>query len=289
MENIKYKIFVITIERNKKRYTSLLEKLKEQGFKEDDINIFIGVDYKKDIIPDNVLSKWSKFSPRGVLACAASHVLLWKYISEQDIDFALILEDDSYVNKEEFDKYLYDFKNVINDNTFLNLSTAYTIPSTDTYDNVLFTNSKLVLSLDTYILTPCLCKKLFLFYKENGLSYHIDLHLSFIKKYIPMKILHFNKKITISNMRHESTMVSSHNKKFFLKMISGTETYKELNTPIISYQNIDINAYIIFVFIFFIFLIFFSFSFVDYENNIIFRCILFILWFVLGCAIYDIL
>lgn len=289
MQNIKYKIFIITIERNKKRYISLLEKLKEEGFKEEDINIFIGIDYKKDIIGDNVLSKWSKFSPKSVLACAASHVLLWKYISRQDIDFALILEDDSYVIKKEFDKYLCDFKKVIDDSTFLNLSTGYTIPNDDIGDNVLFTNSKLVLSLDTYILTPCLCEKLFSFYKENGLSYHIDLHLAFIKKYIPMKILHFNKKITRSNMRYESTMVGSHNKKFFLKILSGTETYKELNTPIILYQNIEINSYIIFVFIFFIFLIFFSFSFMNYRDNILTRFVLYILWFFLGCAIYDIL
>lgn len=289
MENKKYKIFIITIERNKKRYLSLLEKLKEEGFKEEDVNIFIGIDYKKDIIPNNALSNWSKFTPKSVLACAASHVLLWKYISEQDIDFALILEDDSYVIKEEFDKYLYDFKNVIDDNTFLNLSTSYTIPDVYTGDNDLFTNSKLVLSLDTYMLTPCLCEKLFSFYKENGLSYHIDLHLAFVKKDIPMKILHFNKKITISNMRYESSMVSSHNKKFFLKMLSGTETYKELNTPIITYQNIEINSYIIFIFIFFIFLIFFSFSLIDYKDNNLTRFILYILWFILGCAIYDIL
>jgi GR25 family glycosyltransferase involved in LPS biosynthesis len=287
MENTKFKIFIISIERNKNRYTSLLTKLKEQGFNDNIIEVFIGIDYKKDNIPSKVISPWGKYTPKGVLACAASHVLLWNYISKQDLDFALILEDDSYVIKNEFEQYFSDFKRVINDETFLNLSTSFIIQEGKS-DN-LFTESLVILALDTYMLTPGLCKKLFEFYKNNGLAYHIDLHLTFIKKYIPMKLLHFNKKITVGNMRLESSMVQTHDKKFFLKLIKDTESYKELNTPIIEYQGIVFNAYHIIMFIIFILILALTFLIVKKISDINIYNFLYLssLWTLLGFGIYD--
>lgn len=289
MEKIKFKIFIISIERNQKRYISLLEKIKEQGFKEEDVEVFIGIDYKKDRIPPKIISKWGKYTPKPVLACAASHVLLWNYVSQQELDFALILEDDSYVLKTEFDKYLLDFKRTVNDETFLNLSTSFIIASGE--KDELFTESLVILALDSYILTPGLCKKLFQFYKENGLSYHIDLHLTFIKYYIPMKLVHFNKKITVGNMRLESSMVSGHDKKFILGFLKDTETYKELNTPIFEYQGLIFNSYSIIIFVLFIVILTLTFFLIRSKDdfNMINFCFLSTIWMLLGFAIYDVL
>lgn len=293
MERMNYRIFIVSIERNKKRYMSLLEKLEEQGFDKNLIEVFIGIDYKKDRIPSHLISKWGKYTPKSVLACSASHILLWNYISKQNIDFALILEDDSYVIKEKFDNYLNEFKKVINDETFVNLSTSYTIPERkeSKVESELFTKSLVILALDTYILTPKLCKKLFEFYKNNGLSYHIDLHLTFVKPFIPMRLLHFNKKITEGNLRYESTMVSNHDKKFLLRLLKNTETYKELNTPIIEYQNIVINTYHIIVFLLFLVILTITFLLIQDINNVNILVLMFIsmLWLFLGFCIYDIL
>lgn len=298
MENNKFKIFIVSIERNKKRYTSLLEKIKEQGFNETDVEVFIGIDYKKDRIPSKIISKWGKYSPKSVLSCAASHILLWDYISRQDLDFALILEDDAYVIKSEFEKYFEDFKKVLNDYTFLNLSTGFTINSNKENKNLeyeknikerLFSEASIILSLESYMLTPGLCKKLFLYYQTNGLSYHIDLHLTFIKDQIPFNLIHFNKKITEGNMRLESSMVQRHDKKFLLKLLSGTETYKELNTPIIEYQGVVITAYIVLVFVLFIFILSITFFMTTKTKNCSIQLFIFLsfIWLLWGFFLYD--
>lgn len=287
-----YKIFIISIERNEKRYTSLIKKLKEEGFDENNIEVFIGVDYKKTPLNylNRILSPWGRFTPKSVIACASSHILLWNYISKQkDIDFALILEDDSYVKKNLFDSYLNDFKKVVTDDVFLNLSTSARIANSSYDPKQLFVESHVILAMDTYILTPNLCKKLFDFYRENGLSYHIDLHLTFIKKYIPMKLIHFNYDITEGNLRLESSMVSNHKKRFILNWIKETEAYKELNTPIIEYENIVFNAYNIILILFFFILITITFKLITDIDNIspLEFIFLSILWSIYGLCVFD--
>lgn len=288
-----YKIFIISITRNKKRYESLIEKLLEQGFTKDLIVVFIGTDYKllNDDILKSISSKWGKYTPKSVLCCAASHVLLWKYISElSDIDYAIILEDDSYIIKNLFDQYKSDFENIISDNIFLNLSTSFRIKELNQPNDGLFVKSHLVLSLDTYILTPNMCKKLFNFYKINGLSYHIDLHLAFVKPQLNFELLHFNKKITHGNMRLESSMVLNHDKKFILHMLKDQEIYKELNTPIIEINNIPYNGYMFLVILIFIFLLILTYYFYVYIKKYFILFILFsILWYLLGMFVYDLL
>jgi glycosyl transferase family 25 len=50
--------------------------------------------------PDNLVDKFDpRLSPRQH-ACAQSHVNLWKYILHNNIDYALILEDDACFDKE---------------------------------------------------------------------------------------------------------------------------------------------------------------------------------------------
>jgi glycosyl transferase family 25 len=50
--------------------------------------------------PDNLIDKFDlKINP-VVQACAQSHVNLWKYILNNNIDYALILEDDACFDKE---------------------------------------------------------------------------------------------------------------------------------------------------------------------------------------------
>lgn len=290
---MKYKIFIISILRNKIRFNSLLDKLIEQGFDKNLITVFLGIDYKNinnDIIK-SITSKWGRYTPKSVLCCAASHILLWHHVSNlKDIDYAIILEDDSYIIKNLFDEYKNEIENVLSDNTFLNLSTSFRIELSNQDKSNLFIKSHLVLSLDTYILTPNMCKKLFNFYKTNGISYHIDLHLAFIKPQLKFDLLHFNKKITKDNMRLESSMVGNHDKKFILYMLKDKEIYKELNTPIIELNNIPYNGYMILVIVIFIFLLILTYYFYVYINKFFSVFIFFaILWYIFGMLIYDLL
>lgn len=283
------RIFIISIARNKKRQESLVEKLVSEGFDKNDITIILGVDYSKTPIPSSVISKWGWATPRSVLACAASHVLAWEYISKLDIPYALILEDDSYVIKNEFDKYLPEFEKILNDNTFLNLSTALTVVKKDKRNTSLFSYSNIILALDTYMLTPGICAKLFSYYKKHGLSYHIDLHLTFIKDQVGIELVHFNNKITEGNMRLESSMVSNHDKKFILGLLKDTESYKELKTPIIEIRNIVYDGYTVLTILLFVLLLVTScifFNIFGLYNTKAFT-ILSILWFLWGLVLYD--
>ncbi len=283
------RIFIISIARNKKRQESLVEKLVSEGFDPEDITIILGVDYSKTPIPDSIISKWGKFTPRSVLACAASHVLAWEHISKLDIPYALILEDDSYVVKEEFDRYLPQFEGMLDDNTFLNLSTALTVVKNDKRNTPLFSYADIILALDTYMLTPGICKKLFDYYKEHGLSYHIDLHLTFIKNQIGIDLVHFNDKITRGNMRLESSMVSNHDKKFILGLLKDTETYKELKTPIIEIRDVVYDGYTVltgFLFIVLVIVSYILFNRFGLDNNKVFMS-LSVFWFIWGLLIYD--
>lgn len=288
---MKYKIFIISILRNKKRYESLVNKLTEEGFDDNLINIFIGVDYKTldDILLKKISSKWGLITPKSVLSCAASHVLLWKHVSTlKDIDYAIILEDDSYIIKSLFTKYQPELEKIISDKVFLNLSTSLRINEHKQSDTDLFIKSHLVLALDSYILTPKLCGELFNFYKTNGLSYHIDLHLAFIKSYVNFDLIHFNRKITKENLRLESSMVANHEKKFILALLKDKEIYKELNTPIIEINNIIFNGYTFIVLLLLFLSLILTFYIYDYIkcNNIIFIC-MGILWYIMGMFIYD--
>lgn len=287
-----YKIFIISIARNEKRYTDLLNKLEEEGFDKNDIEVFIGIDYKKEKNRINLIkSKYGIITPKSVLSCAASHVLLWKHISSltNKLDYAIILEDDSILNKEKFDFYRNNLENKINDSTFLNLSTSCRFAPWNDQESDLFVKSEIILAMDTYILTPHLCHKLYNFFYKEGLSYHIDFHLTFIKNQIPMQLLHFNRKITQGLNRLESSMVSQHDKRFVLKYLKDFEIYKELNTPIVEVNELTINAYIIFILIIFIILISCCNIFIVNIDTLstvqlLFLCLL---WFLFGCCLYD--
>lgn len=290
---MKYKIFIISILRNKKRQESLYEKLKNNGFNTNDIELINGVDYKNisKVVLDKIKSKWGIFTPKSVLCCAASHILTWEYVSTfKDIDYAIILEDDSYIIKKKFDIYKPFIEEKINDNNFLNLSTGVRINKNFKQDNNdVFIDSHLVLSLDTYIITPNLAKKLFEYYRDRGISYHIDLHLSIIKNQIPFNLIHFNRKITQENLRLESSMVENHDKRFLLKWIKNTETYKELNTPIIEINDFPLNAYNIIVFFLFIIILFLTFNCLSFDSTKLSFSFFIILWLILGFLFYDIL
>lgn len=287
-----YKIFIISIERNLTRQNSLLEKLLEEGFDKNIIEIFIGVDYKntKDSLIKKLVSSWGKLTPPSVLSCAASHILLWKYVSIlKDIDYAIILEDDSYLTMDGFTKYKNQLESRLSDNTFINLSTAFRILATPKNIQSLFLPCHLVLALDSYILTPTLCGKLFDYYKTFGISYHIDLHLSFIKHQVGFELLHFDKKITKGNLRLESSMVSNHKHKFLLKAIKDKEIYKEANTPFLFLNGLVFNAYNIIVFVLFLLLVISTFLFLSFKSHPLVFILFSFLWLLLGFLFYDVL
>lgn len=103
---MKYNIFVITIKRNEKRFRLLLEKFKHHNIPFHIVKKFYGIDGKQlsfaeinNIISDN----FGKIASLCVIGCAASHILLWKHVSEnKNLDYAIILEDDTVLDYQAF-------------------------------------------------------------------------------------------------------------------------------------------------------------------------------------------
>ena len=95
-------IFVINLERNRQRREFALQKLADLGLKGE---IFPAVDGKtldlnelksKAVYDDAVAhDKFSRSLSRGEIGCSLSHLRLYKKIVDEDIDTALILEDDA--------------------------------------------------------------------------------------------------------------------------------------------------------------------------------------------------
>ena len=112
---MKYKIFILTIERNSYRLSCIKEKLNQYNI---NYEIFYGVDYKN--FSKKKLKKFSsngygKLCPYPTLACALSHLLLWNHISnDKTIDYAIILEDDTYLTNKIYNYIHFINKNIKN-------------------------------------------------------------------------------------------------------------------------------------------------------------------------------
>lgn len=280
-----YQIYIISIPRNKTRYDSLYKKM-TQDEKFNNVELFMGVDYKdfdKNTLR-KIRSNWSIVAPKPVIACASSHILLWKYISEQtNLDYVIVLEDDSYIKKDLWIKYQSVLEKKINNNVFINLSKSVRLPAQTIVDK-LWTKSHIILSLDSYILTPALAGRLYNFFKQYGVTYHIDLHLGFVKDILKFELWHFNQRISFPNLRYQSSM-SDHNNKLILKVFSNTEFYKVIKTPIIEINNIIIDTFKLFIFLIIFIILTITFLFHKNINDNILK----ILWFGLGLLIYDVL
>lgn len=108
-------VYVINLERKPERYNYVVSQLNKLGMK--NYKHWRAIDgFKCD--PKEITSNGvdeSMKERKGIAACAASHISLWKHICENKMDWTLILEDDAHFHpkfKELFPEY---WKNVPND------------------------------------------------------------------------------------------------------------------------------------------------------------------------------
>jgi GR25 family glycosyltransferase involved in LPS biosynthesis len=140
---------VINIKSNTQRYNCTLKQLKKNGL--DNIIFFDAIDCNSDLnkykykTMENFINPCNNLPIRnGEIGCALSHYFVWKFICENKIPEALILEDDIFFLsnfKEEFDILLdsnldYDLfffnrnpKNITNekqiDNKYIKMCYSY--------------------------------------------------------------------------------------------------------------------------------------------------------------------
>lgn len=269
---MKFIVIILTIKRNNNRLNYLLDKIKtNKSNLYENLHIFYGIDYKKTNIR-KYRSKYGLFNSQPVVACALSHILCWKFISTLDIDYAIVLEDDTFMIEEMFLKYKPNIENIIKNNklSFINSpdSGLFKIKRFD--EN--FTQSILNFGLDTVFVTPQSAKKLFDFYKNFGITFHIDQELFFVCKYLDINYVNLDIKLVSKDLEGQSSMVS-HSKLSIL--FNNSYTYKNLKTPFFESNDVTINALIILMLVSLILISFY------YKETILWKIICLIIGFFL--------
>ncbi|MGX9461798.1 glycosyltransferase family 25 protein [Shewanella sp. A14] len=100
---MKFKVFLINLDSSTERFTFMDEQLKQLGIEYQRISAVYGKDlHDTDIAkvydPHKNLQKYDKTLNLGEIGCYLSHAHCWQMIIEQQLDYALILEDDSVLD-----------------------------------------------------------------------------------------------------------------------------------------------------------------------------------------------
>lgn len=162
------KIIIINLKRTADRKKHMENKMKKLNLS--NYIFFEAVDGKHDLHKYNykIMDIW--FDPHnktyineGEIGCALSHHLVWKYIVENNISKALILEDDTIfkTNFKEMYKKIINM-NIDYDMLYLSrnpLNNLFNLGPEENY-NELLVKSKYSHNLDGYIITKAGCQKL---------------------------------------------------------------------------------------------------------------------------------
>ncbi|KGA60058.1 glycosyltransferase 25 family protein [Proteus vulgaris] len=117
------KIFVINLPKDKERKESIQHQADKLGLNVEFIEAVNGKDLSEDEI--NILSKdfHQHGMTHGVLGCSLSHIKIYEKMIKDNIDIALILEDDALLNENIIESYNlienYNYKNKHKPNVYL--------------------------------------------------------------------------------------------------------------------------------------------------------------------------
>lgn len=222
-----------TIPRNKYRLDALSSELSSQN---QDFIVFNGIDYKEHdhkFIRKFASGGYGNVCPTSTLSCAISHIALWKHISEYDIDYAIILEDDTCI-----DMQLYREKAQTSVEAHVTSNIVYLY-----HDVHLKYPEPFVLSFGCYCLTPKTALALYDYYINNKVIFHIDLQTNFVVRNLGIS----NKVIDIPGLTKQingnvSSMGIQHGN-IILNLIKGSYIHRVLTTPIIQINNSEIDKY----------------------------------------------
>ncbi|AAC97755.1 ORF MSV206 putative glycosyl transferase, similar to Haemophilus somnus GB:U20824 [Melanoplus sanguinipes entomopoxvirus] len=274
--NIRYHIIVLTIKRNKQRQKDIINYMNAQKY--NNYSFFYGIDYKqnKDNVKYVARHIFKQISPYGVMACAASHILLWKFIAslESKYDFVIVLEDDTIINIDKLNKYIDYIYNLTKTGfTFLYSDYCLGWDSKIIIDKecTIIKNPMINMSLGAYALTSNIAKIISDYYIEYKVWFHIDVQLSLdIVNYMNISsyILCVNKMI-VQPSGYNSSMGLKHNS-LFLYSINNTTMYRLLTTPFFRIKELEFDAYTVAILIILLILLL-------YNSLTVFSIILFFL------------
>ena len=189
INNLPIKAFVINLDDSKANYEKQKPYLENLGL---EVNRFRAINGNKDEYlkyTDYINPLGLEFSPKSVIGCSLSHILLAKYISENFNDpYYLIFEDDAFPLKEYNDKYIFNYEltNTINEVNIIDPN--WDIISLHNFGNYNDTNNINILtgSAAAYLINNKSVKKL----AKQKVTWHHDIvqnilyrkYVNFIKK-----------------------------------------------------------------------------------------------------------
>ncbi len=102
---MQFKVFVINLDKSTERMAFMHQQLEQLNIEYERVPAVYGKDLSETEVQavfnesDN-LAKYDKVLNVGEIGCYLSHINCWNMMVEQELDFALILEDDSVLNEE---------------------------------------------------------------------------------------------------------------------------------------------------------------------------------------------
>ncbi|CCU55853.1 IMV heparin binding surface protein [Choristoneura biennis entomopoxvirus] len=254
MEN--YHIIILTIKRNSHRIEKLENILSCQNLTYNkDYSIFYGIDYK-NIDRTNLINickrGFKKTCPYSTLACASSHILLWKYIStlKNKYNYIIVLEDDTYINISEYNNHIITVEDLLkkNDSIVFLYSDCYLMGTNirvDNNDAKITHNPKFHVSMGCYCITPKIAKKLYYFYIKSRIWFHIDFQLNFDIHNISLnRYIYIAANVCNQYEGNKSSMGLKHSNVMLIP-IENTKLMRIISTPILRIRQTELDFYII--------------------------------------------
>jgi glycosyl transferase family 25 len=102
-------VFVINMDKDVARMRIISNSLNKLGLKYSRVSAVNGKELEKN---NKITSTCMKYCSNGIKGCAMSHMNLWKYIIDTNIEHALILEDDAEF-VDDFNNKFINFYNIV--------------------------------------------------------------------------------------------------------------------------------------------------------------------------------
>lgn len=260
---MEYKIFIITLKNREDRIKEIQKFYKNNL---NDINFFYGL--KKEEVKNHrkeiTNCFCNKFCTIPMIGCASSHILLWKYVSEQYKDnpeqLILILEDDTFIDFQYLNnnlntiKYLFQYyKNRL----FLQLvGEGFFLQNTEKFKDLKFEKYYYHFFLGAYMIKPTIALELYNYFLVNKISYHIDFSLNKVFRKKNINTLIFKNNQIGEQQGHEDSNMNENKENKCFDSDNNKKLFYTLNLPIISFSSLIITFNFFFLICLIIFALF---------------------------------
>ena len=199
-----FNTYVINLKKDRERWVRIYNHLKEHNIKPIRFNAIYGKKLKKKEYSEHITKKCQIFCPDSVKGCGLSHILLSKYLYNNDKnEFALVLEDDAFSKTKNLKKRINNIiKQVPKDWEIIMLYCQGKCDKTKQYNR-----NKIVGGMVAYLINKKGQKKI----SNLKLSTHIDMQI-YLLNHKKIKTYHYRNNLfdtpidNISNNKNNNSI-----------------------------------------------------------------------------------